>query len=136
MFGATSCETVTETGAEVLYYNSKAEVCYHLALCTDTLEITEVKGNSMLWQRTLYKLSRILRYLKGTPSIGLWYPKCLGFDLNGYSYLDYVGCNMDRKSSPGACQLLREKLVCWIAKKQQSVVISSAEAEYVAAVGC
>ncbi|GJT55261.1 hypothetical protein Tco_0990315, partial [Tanacetum coccineum] len=32
--------------------------CYHLALCTDTLEITEVKGNSMLWQRTLYKLSR------------------------------------------------------------------------------
>ncbi|GJS37593.1 hypothetical protein Tco_0535975 [Tanacetum coccineum] len=39
------------------------------------------------------------RYLKGNPSLGLWYPKCLGFDLKGYSDSDYVGCNMDRKST-------------------------------------
>ncbi|GKC41897.1 retrovirus-related pol polyprotein from transposon TNT 1-94 [Tanacetum coccineum] len=37
---------------------------------------------------------------------------------------------------PGACQLLGGKLVCWSAKKQQSVAMSSAEAEYVAAAGC
>nr|GFB19854.1 copia protein [Tanacetum cinerariifolium] len=36
--------------------------------------------------------------LAGTPSLGLWYPKCLGFDLKGYSDSDHVGCNMDRKS--------------------------------------
>ncbi|GJU70158.1 hypothetical protein Tco_1256417 [Tanacetum coccineum] len=36
----------------------------------------------------------------------------------------------------GACQLLRGKLVCWSAKKQQFVVMSSTEAEYVAIVGC
>ncbi|GJU81711.1 retrovirus-related pol polyprotein from transposon TNT 1-94 [Tanacetum coccineum] len=54
-------------------------------------------------------VKRISRYLKGTPSLGMWYLKCSGFDLKGYS--DYVGCNMDRKST----------LV---------------EAEYVAAVGC
>ncbi|GJU21206.1 retrovirus-related pol polyprotein from transposon TNT 1-94 [Tanacetum coccineum] len=36
----------------------------------------------------------------------------------------------------GACQILGGKLVCWSAKKQQSVAMSSAEAEYVAAVGC
>ncbi|GKD69921.1 hypothetical protein Tco_1324011 [Tanacetum coccineum] len=77
-----------------------------------------------------------LIYLKGTPSLGLWYPKCLGFDLKGYSDSDYVGCNMDRKSTSGACQLLGGKLVCWSAKKQQSVAMSSAEAEYVAAAGC
>ncbi|GKD81975.1 hypothetical protein Tco_1348814 [Tanacetum coccineum] len=35
-----------------------------------------------------------------------------------------------------ACQLLGGKLVCWSAKKQQSMAMSSAEAEYVAAVGC
>ena len=40
---------------------------------------------------------RILRYLKGTPSLGLYYPKCSGFDLKGYSDSDYAGCNMDRK---------------------------------------
>nr|GEV96948.1 retrovirus-related Pol polyprotein from transposon TNT 1-94 [Tanacetum cinerariifolium] len=31
---------------------------------------------------------------------------------------DYVGCNMDRKSTSGACQILGGKLVCWSAKKQ------------------
>ncbi|GKC77515.1 hypothetical protein Tco_1128289 [Tanacetum coccineum] len=59
----------------------------------------------------LIAVKRILRYLKGTPTLGLYYPKCSGFDLKGYSDLDYAGCNMDRK-------------------------ITSAEAEYVAAVGC
>ncbi|GKA86506.1 hypothetical protein Tco_0808217 [Tanacetum coccineum] len=77
-----------------------------------------------------------LMYLKGTPSLGLWYPKCLGFDLKGYSDSDYVGCNMDMKSTSSACQLLGGKLVCWSAKKQQSVAMSSAKAEYVVAVGC
>ncbi|GKC45322.1 hypothetical protein Tco_1063044, partial [Tanacetum coccineum] len=41
-----------------------------------------------------------------------------------------------RKSTLGACQLLGGKLVCWSAEKQQSVAMSSAEAEYVAAAGC
>ncbi|GKE12938.1 retrovirus-related pol polyprotein from transposon TNT 1-94, partial [Tanacetum coccineum] len=41
-----------------------------------------------------------------------------------------------RKSTSGACQILGGKLVCWSAKKQQSVVMSSAEAKYVAADGC
>ncbi|GKB54423.1 hypothetical protein Tco_0905176 [Tanacetum coccineum] len=52
-----------------------------------------------------------LMYLKGTPSLGLWYPKCSGFDLKRYSDSDYAGCNMDRKST-------------------------SAEADYVVADGC
>ncbi|GJS94905.1 hypothetical protein Tco_0801873 [Tanacetum coccineum] len=75
----------------------------------------------------------IFKYLKGTPSLGLWYPKCLGFDLKGYSNSDYAGCNMNRKSTLGGYQLLGGKLVCWSAKKQHSVAMSSAEAEYVAA---
>ncbi|GJR45139.1 retrovirus-related pol polyprotein from transposon TNT 1-94 [Tanacetum coccineum] len=36
-----------------------------------------------------------------------------------------------RKSTSGGCQILRGKLVCWSAKKQTSVAISSAEVEYV-----
>ncbi|GJW34932.1 hypothetical protein Tco_0057852 [Tanacetum coccineum] len=59
----------------------------------------------------LIVVKRIFKYLKGTPSLGLWYSKCLGFDLKGYPDSDYAGCNMDRKST-------------------------SAEAEYVAVVGC
>ncbi|GJS26632.1 retrovirus-related pol polyprotein from transposon TNT 1-94 [Tanacetum coccineum] len=41
-----------------------------------------------------------------------------------------------RIRTSGACQLLGGKLVCWSAKNQQSVAISSAEAEYVAAARC
>ncbi|GKE59056.1 retrovirus-related pol polyprotein from transposon TNT 1-94, partial [Tanacetum coccineum] len=44
--------------------------------------------------------------------------KCLGFDLKGYPDSDYASCNMDRKSTSGACQILGGNLVCWSAKKQ------------------
>ncbi|GJS24702.1 retrovirus-related pol polyprotein from transposon TNT 1-94 [Tanacetum coccineum] len=64
----------------------------------------------------LIAVKRIFRYLKGTPNHGLWYPKCSGFDLKGYSDSDCAGCNMDRKSTSCACQLLGGKLVCWSAK--------------------
>ncbi|GJW91028.1 hypothetical protein Tco_0168581 [Tanacetum coccineum] len=62
-------------------------------------------------------VKRIFKYLKVTSSLGLWYPKYLSFDLKEYSDSDYAGCNMDRKSTFGACQLLGGKLVCWSAKK-------------------
>ncbi|GKF44054.1 hypothetical protein Tco_0130606, partial [Tanacetum coccineum] len=63
-------------------------------------------------------------------------PNNLGFDLKGYSDSDYASCYMDRKSTLGAYQILGGKLVCWSAKKQQSVAMSSAEVEYVATTGC
>ncbi|GJY13746.1 retrovirus-related pol polyprotein from transposon TNT 1-94 [Tanacetum coccineum] len=50
-------------------------------------------------------------YLKGTPTLGLYYPKCSDFDLKGYLDSDYAGCNMDRKSTLGACQILGGKLM-------------------------
>nr|GEV83417.1 retrovirus-related Pol polyprotein from transposon TNT 1-94 [Tanacetum cinerariifolium] len=79
----------------------------------------------------LIVVNRIFQYLKGNPSLALWYPKRLGFDLKGYSDSNYVGYNMDRKSTSGACQLLGGKLMYWSAKKKQSVAMSLAEAEYV-----
>ncbi|GJT69206.1 retrovirus-related pol polyprotein from transposon TNT 1-94 [Tanacetum coccineum] len=86
---------------------------------------------------TLFRVvKRIFRYLKGTPHLGLWYPKGSGFDLKAYLDSDYARCNLDRKSTLGGCQILGGKLVCWSTKKQNSIAMSSAEAEYVAAAGC
>ncbi|GKC45142.1 hypothetical protein Tco_1062864, partial [Tanacetum coccineum] len=59
-----------------------------------------------------------------------------GFVLKAYSDSDYAGCNLDRKSTSGGCQILGGKLVCWSAKKKSSVAMSSVKAEYVAAAGC
>jgi hypothetical protein len=79
---------------------------------------------------------RILRYLKHTPNVGLWYPKGSQFELIGYSDSYYVGCKVDRKSTSGTCQLLGRSLVSWSSKKQNSVALSMAEAEYISVVNC
>ena len=52
----------------------------------------------------LTAVKHILRYLKLTPNIGLWYPKGAHFDLVGFSDSDYAGCKVDRKSISGGCQ--------------------------------
>jgi hypothetical protein len=84
----------------------------------------------------LVVVKRILRYLVSTPYFGIWYPKGSTFDLIGYSYFDYVVCKVDRKSTSGTCQFLGRFLVSWSSKKQTSVALSSAEAEYVSVGQC
>ncbi|KAJ9551856.1 hypothetical protein OSB04_015901 [Centaurea solstitialis] len=79
---------------------------------------------------------RILRYLKGTPNRGLWYPKESGFELVAFSDADHGGCQLDRKSTSGHVQFLGDKLVSWGSKKQHCVSTSTTEAEYVAAASC
>jgi hypothetical protein len=78
-------------------------------------------------------VKRILRYLVHTPKFGLLYPKGSTFDLIGYSDVDWVGCKIDRKSTSETCQFLGRSLVSWASKKQNSVALSTAEAEYIAA---
>ncbi|GJS64103.1 hypothetical protein Tco_0678667 [Tanacetum coccineum] len=84
----------------------------------------------------LVHVKGIFWYVKGTPNLGLWYPKGSGFDLKSYSDSDYAGCNLDRKSTSGGCQILGEKVVCWSAKKKSFVPMSSTEAEYVVVTRC
>jgi hypothetical protein len=84
----------------------------------------------------LRAVKRILRYLRHTPSVGLWYPKGATFDLIDYTDSDYAGCKIDRKSTSGGCHLLGRSLVSWTSKKQNSVALSTAEAEYIAAGAC
>jgi hypothetical protein len=77
-----------------------------------------------------------MRYLVYTPKFGLWYPKGSTFDLIGYSDTDYAGCKIDRKSTRGTCQFLGRSMVSWASKKQNSVALSTTEAEYIAAGHC
>ena len=84
----------------------------------------------------LVVVKRIFRYLVFTPNLGLWYPKGSTFDLIGYFDSDYGGCRINQKSNTGTCQFIGRSLVSWSSKKQNSVALSTAEAEYVAASVC
>jgi hypothetical protein len=81
----------------------------------------------------LRAVKRILRYLVYTPKFGLWYPRGSTFDLIGYSDANWAGCKFNRKSTSGTCQFLGRSLVSWASKKQNSVALSTAKAEYIAA---
>ena len=84
----------------------------------------------------LTAVKRIFRYLKGTPTLGIWYPANSTTNLVAFSDSDYAGCKMSRKSTSGGCQFIGNCLVSWQSKKQTSVATSTAEAEYIAAASC
>ena len=74
--------------------------------------------------------------LNGSKNVGLWYPKNDCFDLVGYNDANHAGSQLDRKSTLGTCQLLGNSLVSWFSKKQNCVVLSTTESEYVAVGSC
>ncbi|GAU29737.1 hypothetical protein TSUD_392260 [Trifolium subterraneum] len=84
----------------------------------------------------LIAVKRIFRYLVGTPDVGLWYKKGSHFALQAYCDADYAGDKIERKSTSGACQFLGEELVSWCCRKQNTIALSTTEAEYVAASNC
>ena len=51
----------------------------------------------------------------------------------GYTDSDWAGSVSDRKSTSGCCFSLGSTVVSWFNRKQKSVALSSAEAEYMAA---
>ncbi|XP_043710375.1 secreted RxLR effector protein 161-like [Telopea speciosissima] len=81
-------------------------------------------------------VKRIFRYLRGTMEYGLWYLRGSGFILTAYSDADWAGSVDDRKSTSGGAFYLGNSLVTWHNKKQDSVSLSRAEAEYIAATSC
>ena len=78
-------------------------------------------------------LKRVLRYLQGTPSLGLYFKHGGQPGLVGYSDSSH---NVDAdhgKSTGGHVFYLNECLITWCSQKQQVVSLSSCEAEFMAA---
>ncbi|GJU90506.1 putative ribonuclease H-like domain-containing protein [Tanacetum coccineum] len=72
-------------------------------------------------------------YLKGKPTLGLWYSRNSPFELVAYTDSDYARATQDRKLTTRGCQFLRNRLISWQCKKQTVVATSTIEAEYMAA---
>ena len=84
----------------------------------------------------LTAVKRIFKYLKGTTNLGLFYRKSSDYSLVGYCDADFAGDRVERKSTSGSCQFLGENLISWSSKRQSTIALSTAEAEYIAAAGC
>ncbi|XP_062081408.1 secreted RxLR effector protein 161-like [Humulus lupulus] len=84
-------------------------------------------------QSHLTAVKRIFKYLAGTIEFGLWYSCDTNMSLVGYSDSDWAGSLDDRKSTSRGCFYIGNNLVSWFSKKQHSISLSTAEAEYIAA---
>ncbi len=70
--------------------------------------------------------------MKGTLNLALKYERSDSGTLIGYSDADWAGDQDDRRSTTGNVFLLGGGAVSWLSKKQSTVALSTAEAEYVA----
>ena len=81
-------------------------------------------------------IKRITKYVDGTCDYGLFYSKESNLSLAGFSDSDWADNADDRKSTTSGCFYVGANLVAWMGKKQNSVSLSTAEAEYIATGSC
>ncbi|GJZ70827.1 hypothetical protein Tco_0634678, partial [Tanacetum coccineum] len=62
-------------------------------------------------EKHLHAVKWIVRYLKGTSDMGLWYSKDSCITLTAYADADHAECQDTRRSTSGSAQLLGGKLV-------------------------
>lgn len=77
-------------------------------------------------------VKRIFRYLQGTKDFKLQYEKDGDEKITGYCDADWASDVYDRKSCTGYVFLLQGGAISWRSHKQQTVALSTAEAEYMA----
>ncbi|XP_070025548.1 secreted RxLR effector protein 161-like [Nicotiana sylvestris] len=107
---------------------SKPDIVYSVGQCA--------RFQSNPKESHLKPAKRILRYLKGTHDMVLYYPSGDSFNLIGYADADYAGSLVDRKSTSGMAHFIGSCLISWGTRKQNSVALSIAEAECATAASC
>ncbi|KAL2235601.1 UNVERIFIED_CONTAM: Retrovirus-related Pol polyprotein from transposon RE2 [Sesamum indicum] len=106
-----------------------------LYLCFTRLDISHgVQQLSQFLQRPCRSHWRaalhLVRYLKGCPGTGLFFPSSNNLKLQAFYDIDWASCLDSRRSLTGFAIFLGPALVSWKTKKQYTVSRSSAEAEY------
>ncbi|GAU42103.1 hypothetical protein TSUD_134870 [Trifolium subterraneum] len=130
--------TKDETGIDVDQSLYRSMIGSLLYLTASRPDITFAVGVCARYQAQpkmshLVQVKRILKSVNGTCDYGILYCHSENSTLVGYCDADWAGSADDRKSTSCACFFLGNNLISWFSKKQNSVSLSTAEAEYIAA---
>ena len=112
-------------GSLMYLTNTKPEICFAVNTLSHYL------GNPRCVHLIVAK--HVMRYLKGTKDLGHSYGRDHDYKLYGYTDADWAGNVSDRKSTSGGCYSLGSAMISWFSRKQSSVSLSIAKAEYIAA---
>eukprot|EP00253_Pinus_taeda_P003452 PITA_03452 len=88
-----------------------------------------VKPTKLFWKSGKH----LFHYLRGTSGYGLWYRQEDEVKLCGFTDADWVGSPTDKKRTSGGIFSIVSTTFSWYSRKQRSMALSSAEAEYMAA---
>nr|GEY51147.1 hypothetical protein [Tanacetum cinerariifolium] len=115
-------------GALMYLTSSRPDIVHATCLCA--------RYQAKPTKKHLNEVKRIFHYLQVTVNTGLWYTKDSGFELTGFSDVDYAGCKDTFKSTSDGAQFLGEKLVSWSSKKQDCTTLSTVKTKYVSLSAC
>jgi hypothetical protein len=107
---------------------SRLDISFSVGVCA--------RFQANLKESHLTAVKRILRYVNGIVNFGISFSRNTNLELVGYFDADWARNADDRKSPSGGCFYVGTNLVAWMSKKQNSISLSTAEAEYVAAGSC
>ena len=111
-------------GALMFLVNSRPDVCFAM----NTLSQHMGDPHHIHW----IGAKSLLRYLRGTINHGLRYTAG-SFRLHGYTDAYWANSVVDRKSTFVCCFTLGSASISWMSRKQKSVALRIAEAEYIVA---
>ncbi|XP_019457518.1 PREDICTED: uncharacterized protein LOC109357919 [Lupinus angustifolius] len=97
-------------------------------LCFSVQQLTQFMANPTITHHNA--ALKVLRYIKGTPAIGLHFSNTSIVQLKAYSDSDWAACPDTRRSITSFCIYLGTSLISWKSKKQKTIFRSSCEAEY------
>ena len=112
-------------GSLMYLVNTKPNICF----AVNTLSQFTVEPKRVHWATSKH----ILRYVHGTVRYGSKYFRGEDVRLNGFTNVDWASSSIDRKSTFGYCFIVGSGMISWCSGKQNSVALSLAEVEYMAA---
>ncbi|MBW0539804.1 hypothetical protein O181_079519 [Austropuccinia psidii MF-1] len=116
LYGMSQCKTVTTPTA------TRPDLSFAVSTLSQYLKKPGIKH----WSAFLH----VLKYLKGSQELGLLYKRGKQNGIEAYSDADWGNCRATRRSVTGYLAKFNDCTVLWKSRKQPTVLISTAEAEY------